>query len=182
MRKLIDGLLDFSRLSGPKQKHEEIDLQALIQNLLSDFEIIINETNAEIKFQYLPVIQAVQIQMEQLFHNLISNALKFSKPNESPYIEITFRSLKKKEIIGMELNPSQRYVNIIVSDRGIGFNENYKEKIFEIFLRLQSTKDYAGSGIGLALCRRIVNNHGAKIFAKSIENIGTEFHIILPAI
>jgi two-component system CheB/CheR fusion protein len=150
--------------------------------LLSDFEIIINEKKAEIKFDKLPIVQAVPVQMEQLFHNLISNALKFSRPNKSPKIKITAEQLNNETIFNLDLNPSQRYVKIIVKDAGIGFPEGYKDKIFEIFHRLNSRQDYPGSGIGLALCRKIVNNHGGKIYAESIENDKTEFHVILPAL
>ncbi|HEX5170401.1 MAG TPA: ATP-binding protein [Cyclobacteriaceae bacterium] len=87
---------------------------------------------------------------------------------------------KRKSIIDWDLDPTVRYVEIIVSDKGIGFSEHYKEKIFEIFHRLNSTQDYPGTGIGLALCRKIVTNHGGKIFAESAEMAGTEFHVILP--
>lgn len=181
MRSLIEELLEFSRISKGN-KFELTNLEDLIQKLLSDFEIIINEKKATITFEKLPYIKAVPIQMEQLFHNLISNALKFSKKDEPPEIRISTREPEQNYIINAGLDPTRRYVEIIVADKGIGFSENYKEKIFEIFHRLNSKQDYPGTGIGLALCRKIVNNHGGKIFAESNEMVGTAFHIILPFI
>jgi signal transduction histidine kinase len=118
--------------------------------------------------------------MEQLFHNLISNGLKFSKPGVPPFIQITTRELDKTKVVNTGLDPSLRYVEIVVSDKGIGFPGGQKEKIFELFHRLNSKEEYPGTGIGLALCRKIVDNHGGKIFAESTQTKGTEFHIIFP--
>jgi two-component system CheB/CheR fusion protein len=179
MRNLIEELLEFSKISK-ENKFELTNLHQLVQKLLSDFEIIIKEKNATLTFDNLPIIKAVPVQMEQLFHNLISNALKFSKANEPPQIQLSSHALEQKAITNLGLDPNVRYVEIVVSDKGIGFSENYKEKIFEIFHRLNSKQDYPGTGIGLALCRKIVNNHGGKIFAESAEMEGTKFHIILP--
>jgi signal transduction histidine kinase len=180
MRSLIEELLDFSRISTQEKKYELVNLQELIQNLLADFEIVIKEKKARIKFHKMPMIEGIHIQMEQLFHNLISNALKFSKPNVTPLVQLTANELDKNAIVNLGLDSSQRFVDITVSDKGIGFSEGFKEKIFELFHRLNSKQDYPGTGIGLALCRKIVNNHGGKIYAASTEMVGAEFHVILP--
>jgi two-component system CheB/CheR fusion protein len=180
MRSLIEELLDFSRISKSENKFELVDLHEVIQNLLADFEIVMNEKKGKVKFNKLPLIEAVPVQMEQLFHNLISNGLKFSKPGVPPFIQITTRELDKTKVVNTGLDPSLRYVEIVVSDKGIGFPGGQKEKIFELFHRLNSKEEYPGTGIGLALCRKIVDNHGGKIFAESTQTKGTEFHIIFP--
>jgi two-component system CheB/CheR fusion protein len=179
MRILIEELLEFSRLSNQESKFEQIDLRSLVQKLLSDFEIVIHEKKAVIQVGKLPVVHAVHVQMDQLFHNLISNALKFSKPKQSPKIVITATPLNRKLNRGLGLTTTTPYVKITVADNGIGIPPSYEEKIFEIFHRLNPKKDYPGTGIGLALCRKIVNNHGGKIVVESTED-KTEFHIILP--
>jgi two-component system CheB/CheR fusion protein len=120
--------------------------------------------------------------MEQLFHNLISNALKFTSKKRKPVISITTFPVDKSQVSSFpRLNPSTTYYEIIVQDNGIGFNAAYAEQIFNIFQRLYDNKDFPGTGIGLALCRTIVNNHDGEIYALSKENKGAAFHIILPA-
>jgi signal transduction histidine kinase len=119
--------------------------------------------------------------MEQLFHNLISNALKFSKDDTPPEITITVKEIFPAEIKRrVNLAKSDGYIEISFSDNGIGFNNEFAEQIFVIFQRLNDQKVFPGTGIGLALCRKIVNNHGGEIYAESKPNEGATFHIILP--
>ena len=149
--------------------------------MLSDFDEIIKEKQAVINIEPLPAIQAIPVQMEQLFHNLISNALKFTHKKRKPVISITTRPFDQSQISRFpRLNPNTTYCEIIVQDNGIGFNEAYAEQIFIIFQRLYDNKDFPGTGIGLALCRKIVNNHNGELYALSKENKGAAFHIILP--
>jgi two-component system CheB/CheR fusion protein len=119
--------------------------------------------------------------MSQLFHNLISNSLKFSKEGVPPVISITYREFPEKEIEKYaKLEIAISYVEIIFRDNGIGFEQKYADQIFTIFQRLHNKESYSGTGIGLALCKKIIENHQGEIFVWSKENEGTVFHIILP--
>jgi two-component system CheB/CheR fusion protein len=143
---------------------------------------MIEERDLEIKVGQLPVINAIPLQMNQLFYNLLSNALKFYKNDGSiSKIEInshtmTARQVKKYPVLDAAL----AYCEIIVKDNGIGFNKQYENKIFTIFQRLHNNEVYTGTGIGLAIGKKIVENHKGIIFSKAEENIGAEFHIIIP--
>ncbi len=182
MSLLIRDLLEFSRLLNSEALIKSVDLGEICHMVVNDFELAIAEKNAVVKIGQLPVIEAVSLQMNQLFYNLLSNALKFSKPNVLPVIEINAR------LIGLEIareyipNADRhcRYYYITFSDNGIGFEEKYSEQIFEVFKRLHGRDVYSGSGIGLALARRIVANQRGHLFATSLVGEGTTFHIILP--
>jgi two-component system CheB/CheR fusion protein len=181
MSKLINDLLNFSKTSPQNEPFTKTELNNIIKNVLTDFEEIIKEKQAAINIGPLPVMQAIPVQMEQLFHNLISNALKFTHKKRKPVISITTRPFDQNQLVRFpRLNPNSTYCEIIVQDNGIGFNEAYAEQIFIIFQRLYDNKDFPGTGIGLALCRKIVNNHNGELYAISKENKGAAFHIILP--
>lgn len=183
MNKLINDLLDFSKASPKNGTFKKTDLNIIIKNVMSDFEEIIKEKQATIKIKPLPVIQAIPVQMEQLFHNLISNALKFTDKKRKPVISITTLPFNKNQIRRFpRLNPNTAHCEIIVQDNGIGFNAAYSEQIFVIFQRLDDNQEFPGTGIGLALCRKIMDNHDGEIYAKSEENKGAAFHIILPVL
>jgi two-component system CheB/CheR fusion protein len=142
---------------------------------------LIEEKKAKIEVANLPTLEAIPFQMNQLFHNLISNSLKFSKEGVSPVIKIDSRKISEKEIERYpSLNPTNQYVEITFQDNGIGFEQKYAEQIFTIFQRLHNKEIYSGTGIGLALCKKIIENHQGEIFANSKENEGAVFHIILP--
>jgi two-component system CheB/CheR fusion protein len=181
MTRLIDDLLNFSRISRNARKFVKTDLNEILKEVLVDFELIISQKKAVIKSDELPSIQAIPIQMEQLFHNLISNSLKFSSPETPPVISILVERPDQEEIRRINgLDPTIRYINLIFDDNGIGFDPAYAELIFTIFQRLHEKQDFPGTGIGLALCRKIVNNHRGEIFAFSKEGRGSSFHVILP--
>jgi two-component system CheB/CheR fusion protein len=181
MTKLIDDLLNFSTLEHSEQKFSRTDLNKTLSNLVDDFELIMAQKKAKIVYSKLPVINAIPIQMEQLFHNLISNALKFSKEDTSPIITISSEKLSEEEFSKYpQLNRSIAYYKIIFKDNGIGFKAEYADQIFVIFQRLNEVPNIPGTGIGLALCRKIVNNHGGLIYARSNPGEGSEFYIILP--
>jgi PAS domain S-box-containing protein len=181
MSHLIKDLLNFSRLLKTESIFSPVDLNQILYQVIDDFELKIAETNARIHLDPLPVIEASRQQMNQLFHNLISNALKFRKENQIPEIIITARELPVQDIKTYEdLDPGLSYVEIIVRDNGIGFGPKYALQIFEIFKRLHTRTKFEGTGIGLALCRKITRNHRGDIYAVSAEGEGAAFHILLP--
>ncbi|SDF15809.1 two-component system, chemotaxis family, CheB/CheR fusion protein [Pricia antarctica] len=181
MKILIQDLLNYSRLLEHEKSVGQTDLNETLKNILNDFELLVHEKKAQIKFDELPTIDAVSLQMNQLFYNLFSNALKFSREEVPPVITITSRTLSEKEIKKYPaLNPSIAYFEIIFKDNGIGFEQHYSEKIFTIFQRLHGKETYIGTGIGLALTKKIIENHQGIIFADAKENRGASFHVILP--
>jgi PAS domain S-box-containing protein len=179
-RLLIDGLMDFSRLTNDGQLFVKLDLNTLLQEIRTELELKIEETETIIKTLPLPVIEAVPVQIRQLFTNLLLNAIKFKKQGVSPLIEIKSRRLSRNENESLNLNPLKTYYKITVEDNGIGFEDEYAQKIFEMFQRLHSKAEYPGAGIGLALCKKITENHGGVIFANSELDKGTTFSVILP--
>jgi two-component system CheB/CheR fusion protein len=177
MQALIDDVLTLSKLSNGNSMRVRTDLNLVIKQIVEDLEITIREKNAEIKVSKLHSIDAVPGQMHQVFQNLISNALKFSD-KKSPVITIGQVPVSAQHAERHGIN--DQYVHISVSDNGIGFENEYKEKIFGIFQRLHG-RNYEGTGIGLAIARKIIENHGGFIFADGEVNQGATFHIYLPA-
>jgi len=182
MSMLIKDLLEFSRLTKSTELEKAVDVNTVLKDVVSDFELMISETHAVISIDPLPVVKGVPLQMNQLFYNLISNALKFTSPNRTPEIKIVSRPLTYDEAAFHIRKPilSNTYYEISIQDNGIGFEEQYADQIFEVFKRLHGKDIYPGSGIGLALCRRIVNNHGGALYSKSRLEQGTTFYLILP--
>ena len=180
MSSLINDLLNFSSLSDQSQQYVPTDLDVVLGNICNDFELAMEEKKAVVTCSHLQPMEAVPLQMNQLFYNLMNNALKFTKPDVPPHISITGTLLEKQEVQKHDLNTSLDYQEIIVTDNGIGFNPEYAQKIFVIFQRLNNKESFAGTGIGLALCQKIVTNHHGVIYAESHESNGASFHIILP--
>ena len=146
-----------------------------------DFDMVMHQKKAKVRIDKLPILSAIPLQMEQLFHNLISNAFKFTKEDAVPEITITCRNLAPEEVNNRRtLSRENTYVEILIKDNGIGFPPEFADQIFIIFQRLNDKKLYPGTGIGLALCSRIVANHGGEIYATAKENEGAEFYVILP--
>lgn len=176
---LINDLLNYSRLNKADEKFIATDLNRVLDNVINDFEVLIKQTNAVVNTSMLPIIPGIPIQINQLFYNLLSNSLKFS--STEPVINIS-----AKEIIINEMDQNsglpgtRRYVQIIFEDNGIGFEPGYASQIFVIFQRLNDRKNYSGTGIGLAVCKKIVENHGGTITASGKPNIGARFLITLP--
>jgi two-component system CheB/CheR fusion protein len=148
---------------------------------LADLELLIEQKGAEILINDLPTIEVIQLQMNQLFYNLLGNALKFSKKGTTPKIEVNSRKLTEREV-GKDDTLISRlsYVEITVKDNGIGFDQKYEDQIFTVFQRLSRPLEYEGTGLGLAMVKRVVDNHHGKIFATSTEGEGATFTIILP--
>ncbi|HEY0732178.1 MAG TPA: ATP-binding protein, partial [Chitinophagaceae bacterium] len=177
----LKALLNFTRMQH-SNNYAEVDLNKTISQILTDLELLIEQKEAKVIVEPLPVIKAVPIQMQQLFYNLLHNALKFSKPGEKPLLEIRSRRLLEEEILKYPmLQHFKEYHEITVKDNGIGFDQQYAEKIFMIFQRLHSKSEIEGTGIGLALAKKVVKNHGGEIMAHSKRGEGTCFRIILPA-
>lgn len=177
MQALIDDVLTLSKLSNSNIAKEKIDLNRVIRQITDDLEITIQEKNAVINTDSLPIVHAVPGQMHQVFQNLISNALKFSNKRK-PVIKISQKPVSAKIFDQFNI-PENGYVYIQVADNGIGFEDQYREKIFGIFQRLHG-RNYEGTGIGLAIARKILENHGGFIFANGTLNKGAIFHIFLP--
>jgi len=178
MTDLIKAVLNYSRLSKTDSEFVAIDLNAVIETIKTDLELLIEEKKAVITTTNLPSIQGIPLQINQLFLNLLSNSLKFSEG--APDINISSSILPESEIkkIGFTKNGAE-YIKLVFSDNGIGFEQQYADKIFSIFQRLH-TSQYAGTGIGLALCKKIVENHGGFITVESEPEKGTSFFIYLP--
>ncbi len=181
MSSLIRNMLDYAQLEDPEQLFERTDLNTTMKEIQEDFELLIEQKLAELNIGELPMLNAIPLQINQLFYNLVSNALKFSKKGVGPIISISSRRLRRGEFVEHpSLDSKLAYHEIIVRDNGIGFPTEHQERIFTIFQRLNPSSQYLGSGIGLAICKKIVENHKGKIFVLSKEGQGTAFHVILP--
>jgi PAS domain S-box-containing protein len=182
MRSLINDILEYSQLSQKDFSFKLTNLQSIVKEIFSNLEIVIKESKAKITIEKeLPFIEANSTQMRQLFQNLISNSLKFIKAGVIPDISITYEIKKGKEIDKLD----ERILDDIfcvfyIKDNGIGFSEEYSNKIFTIFQRLHSNSAYDGTGIGLAICKKIVERHNGYITAESKPGEGSLFTIILP--
>ncbi len=173
MQMMIDGVLTYSSITASREDFQSINLNEVIKNVLSDLEINIKEKDAKINVSPLPTIEGVEIQLYQLFYNLIKNALKFSKPDQVSLINIVEETIVQKK---------NTFTKISISDNGIGFDPQFAEKIFETFVRLNSKDRYEGTGLGLSLCKKIIMRHHGKIEAVSVEGQGATFIISLPLI
>lgn len=180
MRILIENLLEFSRVTRAAEQYRQVDLNEVLKDVYSDLEIRIAESNADINTTTLPTIEAVASQMKQLFLNLISNSIKFHKKDDNLSIFITSQKASEEDVVTHLLTPGIPYHKITVEDNGIGFEQEYSEKIFQIFQRLHGKVEYPGSGVGLAICKKIVENHNGVIFAEGNPARGATFTIILP--
>jgi two-component system CheB/CheR fusion protein len=179
MKNLIDDLLSFSKLSNKNIEYSKVNLNDIIRAITDDLEIQIKEQEAEIKTEQLPKVEALTGQMNQLFQNLLSNALKFGR-KKGTKIHISEQKLTESMATEFKIKKPENYVCIAVEDNGIGFDEEYKEKIFGLFQRLNTADKVSGTGIGLAICRKITDNHSGYICAKSTPGKGSVFYVILP--
>lgn len=168
---LMNDLLEYSRITSINDPFTAVDLNAVLKDVRSDLETQIEMENGRLQVDPLPAINGNATQMYQLFQNLISNSLKFHEPQQSPEVHITAEKISGN---------SQDYLQILVKDNGIGFEEKYLDRIFDIFQRLHGRDTYAGTGVGLATCRKIVQQHGGSITATSQPGQGTTFIITLP--
>jgi PAS domain S-box-containing protein len=177
MRAFIQDILSYSKINVVGESAELTDLNELLNDVVGEFEISIEETGAAIENRGLPSLPVVRFQFHQLFLNLISNALKFSQPGRVPHVVFQSRLVTGESVTG---ESTDQFYDITVSDNGCGFEEKYAEKIFEIFNRLQDIAHVEGTGIGLAVCKKIVEGHGGKMVAEGKPLEGATFHIYLP--
>lgn len=174
---LIKDIMTFAKISMEKSKFEKSDLNLLVDEVLMEMESMITEKKANIKVEHLPSLYINPTLMRPLFYNLIHNALKYSKAGIEPEIHIYCEPDPIKADIGLEANP---YYRIYVVDNGIGFDQKYAEQIFEMFRRLHHHDEYEGTGIGLAFCKKIVEQHEGFISARSTPDHGATFIVSLP--
>ncbi|MBU1823212.1 MAG: PAS domain-containing protein, partial [Bacteroidetes bacterium] len=180
MQDMISNLLEFSRFARSKEGFAQTDLNDILKSTLSDLEVAIQNKEAILTYDNLPTIEAIPVQMSQLFNNLISNSLKFTFEEKRPVIEIRSEKLKKSDQIHYGLPSNRDYVRITLADNGIGFENNDSNRIFTLFQRLRGRSEYEGAGIGLSVCKKVVENHSGIILAAGKPDIGATFTIIIP--
>ncbi len=171
MVSMIEGVLTYSTLNGGEQPIELIDLNETIRNIEVDLEMMITEKKAVVKKEPLPVIEGAAVLVYQLFYNLLNNALKFTKAGVQPVITITALTFREED---------KEMVEIRVKDNGIGFEQEHAKKIFDTFARLNSKDRFEGTGLGLALCKKIAERHDGNIAAMGVVGEGAVFSIRLP--
>lgn len=180
MQTLIEDLLAYSRTNTVERIFEKIDISEIINEVKEEFKEVIIEKNAVIEVSGTIEISAILFQFKQLLTNLISNSLKFSKTDVPPYVLIRSRLINASDSMNLPLLPEKSYCQITVTDNGIGFDDEYNERIFEIFQRLHGKSEYKGTGIGLAIVKKIVDNHNGFIRASGQPGHGATFDIYLP--
>ena len=176
-RVLINDLLSFSRIARTAQPFVSVDLDEVLKEVISDLEIRVQETNARIELSNLPTIEADPLQIRQLMQNVLANALKHRREGVEPIVTVAAEMVENAP---PPANGDARRCRITVADNGIGFDEEYTDRIFGIFQRLYGRTEYEGSGMGLAICRKIAERHGRSIVANSRPEEGAIFTITLP--
>jgi two-component system CheB/CheR fusion protein len=181
MSVLIQDVLDFSMIDNSGNLFVETDLNDIFKKVVNDFALLIAEKGGTIECEKLPTLEVVAVQINQLFYNLLSNALKFTREKNPPVIKVTSLMLSPKRVLQHpDLDPRLSYYEIVFADNGIGFNNKYADEIFAIFKRLHTSNQFPGTGIGLALCMKIALNHHGTMYAEGLEGTSATFHIILP--
>ncbi len=179
MQTLINDLLTFSRVISTTTPFGPVDLGVVTKEVLTDLEVRIEQSKAKVEVGPLPTIDADPLQMRQLLQNLIGNGLKFQIPGAHPVVRISAQ-VQKRSFAGGESDSVDEVCELTIADNGIGFEEKYVEKIFAVFQRLHGRTEFEGTGVGLAVCRRITDRHGGTITAKSKLGEGATFTVILP--
>ena len=180
MQTLLIDLVNYSRTIKGDKVFEDTNLKELLFQVIDDLSSDIEDKNAKIHIENLPTLKVISFQMEQLFINLISNSLKYSKEDVAPIISIFSEGIDENEVYNNEIISNDDYFKIVIKDNGIGFKQEYAEKIFILFQRLETGSKYSGTGLGLAICKRIVDNHDGFIKVISEPNVGSEFSIFIP--
>jgi signal transduction histidine kinase len=182
MQMLINDLLSFSRHSASPADFKETDLNVLAKEAISELEIEIENTNAQIYVSELPVLHVIPSLMRQLFYNLLSNAIKFRKKSTDPIVHINAEAASPKDFSSRaKANDGRNFYKISVADNGIGFDPKYADDIFVVFKRLHSYHEFEGSGVGLSICKKIIEKHHGFIKAQSVPGDGSTFMIGLPS-
>lgn len=183
MQNLIEDLLAFSRITRSSELPGKVDLRKMFEEIEDDLSDQISREDATLEYGKMPAVLGGKGQIQRLFQNLVSNAIKFRKPEENPVITISAVKMTALEMSKeFPLPPRYKnYVKIVIADNGIGFDEKYADQIFNVFQRLHGKNEFEGTGIGLAICKKIVTHHGGMVTARSKEGVGSEFIVILPA-
>jgi len=179
---LIEDLLSYSDTSYGTHEPEEIDLNEKLSHVLTDLELVVQEKCATIHVGDLPVIKGYRRQLAQLFQNLIGNALKYTRPGEPPVISVTAKEVCKEDLPPHFTPVFEQYYLVQIQDNGIGFDQQHADRIFNVFTRLHGKDQYAGTGIGLSIVKRVVENHRGFVWATSEEGKGATFNVLLPRI
>ncbi|HLP12747.1 MAG TPA: ATP-binding protein [Flavobacteriales bacterium] len=179
MQKLIEDLLTFSQTTADKEHFKNCDLSVALEEALASLAEAIKEKSAKIITEKLPEVRGLQFQLTQLFLNLIGNALKYAKEDAKPTIKISVKQVKGQDV-GVLFSPNENYIELCVQDNGIGFDQENAEKIFGLFQRLHTKEKYSGTGIGLAICKKIMHNHEGFIKAESVAGVGSIFKCYFP--
>jgi light-regulated signal transduction histidine kinase (bacteriophytochrome) len=179
MQMLIEDLLSYNKVINSENRLHEVDLNEVLEEVKDELQEALEEKGGQILFTNLPNIQGVRFQVRQLFINLISNAIKFAKNDEHPIVKVDYKKAVRPLVSSSEEGRTSFYHCITVSDNGIGFNDAYKEDIFKVFHRLH-TREYKGSGVGLAICKKIIESYGGYIEAHSEEKKGAIFTLYFP--
>ena len=182
MQHLIDDLLQYSRVGRIQGEAQAANLTELVAEVMEDISDSVEKSQAEVSYQGLPTVEGEVWQLRQLFQNLISNAIKFRRPDVPPQVAVTAREIPSDELVHLRQNHliDTPYYEISVADNGIGFDEKYLDRIFDIFQRLHGRNEYSGTGIGLAICRKITENHYGTISAYACPDQGATFRVVLP--
>ncbi len=182
MQQLVKNLLDFSRTAQDSGDFYDVDLNLILNNVLSDLDEYIEQKQAVITTCQLPTLRAIPDHVHQLFQNLIMNSLKFCRQDTPPQIVIGAEKVKGMHIPGVSYDKyDEHFFRISVADNGIGFEEQYHDQMFVVFKRLHSAEQFEGTGIGLSICKKVVEKHNGYIFASGKPNEGATFTIVLPA-
>lgn len=177
MQDMINGVLDFARIDTSRIEQQTIDFEDLLIKIREDLELVTTESNAQFIYSNLLPLKGTPILIYQLFYNLVSNSLKFIRPDVPPVVKISTQRIQLPPVEGAEFRP---FIRVTVEDNGIGFPNSHAEDIFKTFTRLHSRDRFEGTGLGLALCRKIVDRHGGTISAEGVEGKGAKFTIDLP--
>lgn len=181
MQMLLEDLLAYSGVKNKGQESEKTDLRVIAKEIITDFHELLKEKKGIIKTGEMCSANIIRFQFRQVFQNLVSNSLKFAHPDRKPIINIKSTLVSRRTLKHLNLLPTVKYCHITFTDNGIGFDPAYNERIFEVFQRLHEYDDYKGTGIGLAICKRIIENHNGIIIANGKLNKGATFDIYIPA-
>ena len=168
---MINGVLNYSVVSSARNSREHVDLNSVLKDVRNDLELLILEKHASFSYGSLPTVHADDDLIHQLFYNLINNSLKFARSGEPAEIRISWRPLSVQQV---------PFAEIAITDNGIGFSNEHAEQIFGTFVRLHSKDQYEGTGLGLALCKRIIERYGGSIAAEGKSGVGCTFIFTLP--
>ena len=179
MQAMINDVLSVSLIAGNKG-FQPCNLQEVFDEVIQALDHEMARSQAVIKAEALPTIRVIPAQFRQLFFNLITNSLKFTRPNSQPQIHISYTLLEPSAVTSYNMLPAERYHCLTFNDNGIGFDDRFADRIFTIFQRLHPKEQYEGTGIGLSICKRVVENHGGVITASGKLNEGATFTVIFP--